>query len=186
MGRGNKYFKVGGFRFLQALTPRERHPRFLIACPSGPLSRHRERGWGERADTPVATLGAYLCAVRIEFRLPPKFNPYPALQATGVLGQRPKRVLLTFARTKVSPRRVGVLTKPFIRLTPPEVITNFFTNAPPAGVQIMITKRLAPPQARRNYDKAASRGMGIRSRAPPVADEARRRIRSGRKNRANE
>ena len=25
----------------------------------------RERGWGERADTPVATLGAYLCAVRI-------------------------------------------------------------------------------------------------------------------------
>ena len=29
-------------------------------------------------------------------------------------------------------------------------------------------------------------GGGIRSRAPPVADEARRRIRSGRKNRANE
>ena len=70
-GRINKYFKVGGLRFLQALTPRERHPRFLIACPSGPLSRHRERGWGERADTPVATLGAILCAVRIDFRLPP-------------------------------------------------------------------------------------------------------------------
>ena len=34
----------------QALTPRERHPRFLIARPSEPLSRHRERGWGERAD----------------------------------------------------------------------------------------------------------------------------------------
>ena len=65
-----------------------------------------------------------------------KTNPYPAQPATGVLGQRPKRVLLTFARTKVSPRRVGVLTKPFIRLTPPEVITNFFTNALPAGVQI--------------------------------------------------
>ena len=27
----------------------------------------RERGWGERADTPVATLGAILCAVRIDF-----------------------------------------------------------------------------------------------------------------------
>ena len=66
----------------QALTPRERHPRFLIASPSEPLSRHRESGWGERTDTPVATLGAILCAVRIEFRLPPKFNPYPALQAT--------------------------------------------------------------------------------------------------------
>ena len=71
MGQGNKYFKVGGLRFLQALTPREHHSRFLIASPSGPLSRHRERGWGERADTPVATLGAILCAVRIDFRLPP-------------------------------------------------------------------------------------------------------------------
>ena len=46
------------------------------------------------------------------------------------------RVLLTFARTKVSPRRAGVLIKPFIRLAPPEVTTIFFTNAPPAGVQI--------------------------------------------------
>ena len=39
MGRENKYFKVGGFRFLQALTPRERYCRFLIARPSEPLSR---------------------------------------------------------------------------------------------------------------------------------------------------
>ena len=31
-----------------------------------------------------------------------------------------------------------------------------------------------------------SRGMGMRSRAPPVADAARRSIRSGRKNRASE
>ena len=50
MGRENKYFKVSGLLFLQALTPRERCCRFLIARPSGPLSRHRERGWGERAD----------------------------------------------------------------------------------------------------------------------------------------
>ena len=50
MGRENKYFKVGGLRFLQALTPRERYSRFMVASPSGPLSRHRERGWGERAD----------------------------------------------------------------------------------------------------------------------------------------
>ena len=157
-GWGNKYFKVGGLRFLQALTPRALNCRPALARPSHPLSRHRERGWGERADTPVATLGAILCAVRIDFRLPPQINPYPAQPATGVLGQRPKRVLLTFAQTKVSPRRVGVLTKPFIRLTPPEVITNFFTNAPPAGVQIMITKRLAPPQARRNYDIVPLRG----------------------------
>ena len=64
MGRENRYFKVGGLRFLQALTPQERYSRFIVASPSGPLSRHRERGWGERADTPVATLGAILCWIR--------------------------------------------------------------------------------------------------------------------------
>ena len=104
----------------QALTPRERHPRFLIARPSEPLSRHRERGWGERADTPVATLGAILCAVRIEFRLPPKFNPYPALQATGVLGQSPKRVLVPFTRVKGTPRRRAVQIKTFYTTCPTE------------------------------------------------------------------
>ena len=50
MGEENKYFKVSGLRFLQALTPRECYSRFIVASPSGPLSRHRERGWGERAD----------------------------------------------------------------------------------------------------------------------------------------
>ena len=75
---------------------------------------------------PQATLGAILCAVRIDFRLPPEINPYPAQPATGVLGQRPKRVLLTFARTKVSPRRAGVLIKPFIRLAPPKVSTDCY------------------------------------------------------------
>ena len=67
MGRENKYFKVDGLRFLQTLTPRVLNCRPALARPSEPLSRHRERGWGERADTPVATLGAILCAVRIDF-----------------------------------------------------------------------------------------------------------------------
>ena len=130
MGLENRYFKVGGLRFLQALTPRERCSRFIVTNPSGPLSRHRERGWGERADTPVATLGAILCAVRIDFGLPSKINPYPAQPATGVLGQSPKRVLVPFTRVKGTPRRVGVLIKSIIRLTPPEVITDFLTSAP--------------------------------------------------------
>ena len=110
MGRENRYFKVGGLRFLQALTPQERYSRFIVASPSGPLSRHRERGWGERADTPVATLGAILCAVRIDFRLPPQINPYPAQPATGVLGQSPKRVLVWGPRRDARPageRRSG-------------------------------------------------------------------------------
>ena len=37
-----------------------------------------------------------------------------------------------------------------------------------------------------NLGVRGSRGMGMRSRAPPVADAARRSIRSGRKNRASE
>ena len=76
-------------RFLQALTPRERHPRFLIARPSGPLSRHRERGWGERADTPVATLGAILCAVRIDFRFHRKSIRIQHSQRQGSWGSAP-------------------------------------------------------------------------------------------------
>ena len=67
MGRDNKYFKVGGLRFLQALTPRERCCRFLIARPSGPLSRHGKGGGGKGQMLPQATLGAILCAVRICF-----------------------------------------------------------------------------------------------------------------------
>ena len=79
------------------------------------------------------------CSTDLDFSWPKNLNPYPAQPATGVLGRSPKRVLLTFARTKVSPRRVGVLIKPFIR------------PALPAGVQIMIPKRLAPPQATANF-----------------------------------
>ncbi|MBD9108115.1 MAG: hypothetical protein EGQ05_03605 [Ruminococcaceae bacterium] len=47
MGRVNKYFKVSGFRFLQALTPRERYFRFIVASPSGPLSRLGKGGGGK-------------------------------------------------------------------------------------------------------------------------------------------
>ena len=118
-GQVNKYFKVGGLRFLHALTPRAPNCRPDFISPSGPLSRHRERGWGERADTPVATLGAILCAVRIDFGLPSKINPYPAQPATGVLGQRPKRVLVPFTRVKGTPRRRAVLTKFSKRLVTP-------------------------------------------------------------------
>ena len=47
MGRENKYFKVSGLRFLQALTPRERYSRFIVASPSGPLSRLGKGGGGK-------------------------------------------------------------------------------------------------------------------------------------------
>ena len=47
MGQGSKYYKVGGLRFLHALTPRECCCRFLIASPSGPLSRLGKGGGGK-------------------------------------------------------------------------------------------------------------------------------------------
>ena len=46
-GRDDKYFKVGGLRFLQALTPREYCSRFIVARPSGPLSRLGKGGGGK-------------------------------------------------------------------------------------------------------------------------------------------
>ena len=91
------------------------------------------KGVGGKGRCAAATLGAILCAVRIDFGLPSKINPYPAQPATGVLGQRPKRVLLTFARTKVSPRRVGVQTKFSEKPAPPKATTNFYPKLPAEG-----------------------------------------------------
>ena len=125
MGQENKYFKVGDLRVLQALTPRERYSRFIVASPSGPLSRHGKGGGGKGQMLPQATLGAILCAVRIDFRLPSKINPYPAQPATGVLGQSPKRVLVPFTRVKGTPRRRAVLIKFFIKLAPPQASRNY-------------------------------------------------------------
>ena len=90
----------------------------------GPFPAIGEGGGGKVQMLPQATLGAILCAVRIDFGLPSKINPYPAQPATGVLGQRPKRVLVPFTRVKGTPRRRAVLIMPSKRLSPPEVTTN--------------------------------------------------------------
>ena len=90
--------------------PRAPNCRPALARPSEPLSRLGKGGGGKGQMLPQATLGAILCAVRIDFRLPSKINPYPAQPATGVLGQRPKRVLVPFTRVKGTPRRRAVLT----------------------------------------------------------------------------
>ena len=76
-------------------------------CPQCNEGQHDSSGGCARR-APAATLGAILCAVRIDFRLPSKINPYPAQPATGVLGQRPKRVLVPFTRVKGTPRRRAV------------------------------------------------------------------------------
>ena len=105
--------------FASPNTPRASLSVYSCQPIRAPFPR-RERGWGERADTPVATLGAILCAVRIDFRLPPEINPYPAQPATGVLGQSPKRVLVPFTRVKGTPRRRAVQIKTFYKTCPTE------------------------------------------------------------------
>ena len=109
-------------------------PRASLSVPTCPPIRApfppSGKGVGGKGRCAAATLGAILCAVRIDFRLPSKINPYPAQPATGVLGQSPKRVLLTFARTKVSPRRVGVQSRFSENPAPPEMTTNFYLNHP--------------------------------------------------------
>ena len=47
MGQENKYFKVGGLRFLQTLTPRVLNCRSALARPSEPLSRLGKGGGGK-------------------------------------------------------------------------------------------------------------------------------------------
>ena len=110
MGQESKYFKVSGLRLLQALTyPEHRTAALILPAHPGPFPA-TGKGVGGKGRCAAATLGAILCAVRIDFRLPSKINPYPAQPATGVLGQRPKRVLVPFTRVKGTPRRRAVLT----------------------------------------------------------------------------
>ena len=96
----------------QVLTyPEHQTAALHLPAHPGPFPAIGKGGGGKGQMLPQATLGAILCAVRIDFRLPSKINPYPAQPATGVLGQRPKRILPTFVRTKVGPRRAGVQIK---------------------------------------------------------------------------
>ena len=133
MGQENKYFKVGGLRFLQALTPRECYSRFIVARPSEPLSRLGKGGGGKGQMPPQATYGAYLCAVRIDFRLPSKINPYPAQQGAGkgfVKGETVPLdpLLVPFGGAKGTPRRRAVLTWLCKRSAPPEARRSSVTS----------------------------------------------------------
>ena len=74
---------------LQALTPRECYSRFLVASPSGPLSRLGKGGGGKGQMLPQATLGAILCAVRIDFGFCRKSIRIQHSQRQGSWGSAP-------------------------------------------------------------------------------------------------
>ena len=68
MGKENKYFKVGGLRFLQALTyPECRTAALHLPAHPSPFPAIGKGGGGKGQMLPQATLGATLCAVRIDF-----------------------------------------------------------------------------------------------------------------------
>ena len=119
--------------FASPNIPRAPNCRPALASPSGPLSRIG-KGAGGKGQMRCGYLGSdSVRSTDLDFSWEKNLNPYPALQATGVLGQSPKRVLVPFTRVKGTPRRRAVLTKFSKRLAPPEVIADFFTNTPPIG-----------------------------------------------------
>ena len=76
-----------------------------------------------------------------------KTNPYPAQPATGVLGQRPKRVLVPFTRVKGTPRRRAVLTKFSKRLAPPKAISHYnLTGRGGWGAGLRLAEDAPPPK----------------------------------------
>ena len=142
MGRGNKYFKVGGLRFLQALTPRERCCRFVIASPSEPLSRHRERGWGERADALRLPWERFCAQYGFRFFVGEKSKSVSSTASDRGLGAAPQACFGSFytskrnapaasrtgchlsvtsprrRRLQARPRRAGVQIKTFCKALP--------------------------------------------------------------------
>ena len=131
----------------QTLTyPEHRTAALHLPAHPGPFPASG-KGVGGKGRYACGYLGSVsVRSTDLDFSWEKNLNSYPALQATGVLGQRPKRVLLTFARTKVSPRRVGVLIKFSKKLSPPEVIADFFMNAPPVAVQIILFYKAFPAE----------------------------------------
>ena len=111
---------------LQALTPRERCSRFPPARPSGPLSRIGKGGGGKGRCACGYLWSVSVRSTDLDFSWEKNLNPYPALQATGVLGQRPKRVLVPFTRVKGTPRRRAVQIRITKNLSPPKVSTGCY------------------------------------------------------------
>ena len=116
MGRENRYFKVGGLRFLQALTPQERYSRFIVASPSGPLSRGG-KGGGGKGQMRLRLLLERICAqygFGFFVQEKSKFVSSTASDRKGVVKGESvplDRVWPTFVRAKVGKTRLGLCPK---------------------------------------------------------------------------
>ena len=89
MGQENKYFKVGGLRFLQALTPRECYSRFIVASPSGPLSRLGKGGGGKGQIRPWLLLERFCAQYGLIFDCRQKSIRIQHSQRQGAWGSAP-------------------------------------------------------------------------------------------------
>ena len=112
-------------RFLQALT-RERCSRFIVASPSGPLSR-LGKGVGRRErNTPVAALGRFCAQYGLILDSAVKLNSYPTQPATrGSWGRAPS-VFGSFYTRKGTPRLLTSRSNKPKTLFPPSGSINFF------------------------------------------------------------
>ena len=91
-----------------SLSVTNRQPIRAPFPPSG-------KGVGGKGKCAAATLGAILCAVRIDFRLHRKSIRIQHSRATGFSGRSPEPFLHPFVGTKGCPRRVGVRIKTFYK-----------------------------------------------------------------------
>ena len=140
---------------LQALTPRERHSRFLITRPSGPLSRHG-KGGGGKGQMRCGYLGSDSVRSTDCFPAPAANQSVSSTASDRGLGAAPQACFGSFYTSKrnataasrtgghlsvTSPRRRRLQTTPAgqacllipcKRLAPPQAPTNCFTNTKPS------------------------------------------------------
>ena len=91
-----------------------------------------------------------------------------AFRCVGVLGQRPKRVLVPFTRVKGTPRRRAVLTWLYKRLSPPSGVNRPY-HAPAVAVQTKFSKNPAPPKVITGYVTTAPQQPPVNHPTPQIS-----------------
>ncbi len=106
MGQESKYFLICKLWYLQAADPWLWLAGLSVCTEREGVPLPRSGGGWEGADAPAAPYKH-----RLAYAPGGRRPSGRAFRCVGVLGQRPKRVLIPFTRVKGTPRRRAVLTK---------------------------------------------------------------------------
>ena len=120
MGQESKYFLICKLWYLQAADPWLWLAGLSVCSKREGVPLPRSGGGWEGADAPAAPYKH-----RLAYAPGRQSRSGRAFRCIGVLGQRPKRILPTFVRTKVGPRRAGVPTKALYKTCPTGGDSNF-------------------------------------------------------------